>query len=322
MGDDDLIRSRVKLRHLALAAAVHRYGSIRRAAGSLKVTQPAATRALKELEHYLGTRLFDRSRTGVTPTLYGERFVARAHRILRDVETSAAEIRDLKEGHAGQIKVGVGPTGATSIFPKAVRRLWAESPSVKIAAIQAPYARLVPDLLAGDLDIVISRLVDASNQPGLVQEALYQDPIAIVCAPDHPLLRRKALELRDLVDQDWILPYGATQFRDNLSDAFCVAGLQAPKPKLESGSIMVTRSFLQHTQMIAGMPLLAARTEEEMGALGILPVRINTKVTPVGVTTRADSVHMPAMLAFMDHLRAVARDYDQWIGNTRFGHAA
>jgi DNA-binding transcriptional LysR family regulator len=307
--EPDFVNPRVKLRQLALAVAVHEAGSIRRGAEKLNITQPAATRSLRELEQSLGTTLFRRTRAGATPTLHGDMFVERASRILRDVQSSADEIQDLKEGSAGRISVGVGPTAAASIFPRAASLLWQKTSAITITAVQGPNEQLIPALMAGELDIVIGRLVDASQQPNLRQEVLYKDPIAIVCANDHPLTKRKNLELRQLLDQDWIMPYQAFEFRSDLADAFYIAGLEPPKPKFESATTILTVSFLRHTNMIAGMPSLVARNEQDMGAITILPVKIKSKVTPAGMTLRADSAPSPAAAAFIDELRLAAREY-------------
>lgn len=309
MAEAEFIVPQVKLRHMALAVAVHETGSIRQAAEKMHVTQPAATRALRELERFLGSTLFNRTRSGATPTLFGDRFVERAGRILRDVQNSTDEIRDLRDGLAGRIGVGVGPTAATSVFPRAASALWKKTSAITITAIQGPNEQLIPALQSGELDIVIGRLVDASLHSNLRQEVLYRDPIVIVCANDHPLTEHKKLELSQLMDQDWILPYQAREFRVDLADAFHVAGLMPPQPKFESTAPTITVSMLRHTNMVAGMPLLAAKNEHDLGAITILPIDLNSKITPAGLTLRADITPSPATEAFIEELRLVAADY-------------
>ena len=71
-------RSRLKTRHLVLLSELGRHGSIAHAAVAAHMTQPAASKMLAEVEHLLGTPLFDRLPRGVTPTPYGEIMIRRA----------------------------------------------------------------------------------------------------------------------------------------------------------------------------------------------------------------------------------------------------
>ena len=71
------VRARLKTRQLLLLAAMEEEGNVRRAADVLGMTQPAASRLLKELEDMLGVSLFDRTPHGMHATLYGAHFVAK-----------------------------------------------------------------------------------------------------------------------------------------------------------------------------------------------------------------------------------------------------
>jgi DNA-binding transcriptional LysR family regulator len=71
----DRIGRRVKLRDLHILLAVSKTGSMIRAAGQLSISQPVISKAISELEHTLGVRLFDRTAQGVEPTAYGQAFI-------------------------------------------------------------------------------------------------------------------------------------------------------------------------------------------------------------------------------------------------------
>jgi len=66
---DDHIGRRLRLRDLRVFFAVVEFGSIAKAAIQLRVSQPAVSQVIADLEHTLGVRLFDRSSRGVEPTL-------------------------------------------------------------------------------------------------------------------------------------------------------------------------------------------------------------------------------------------------------------
>jgi DNA-binding transcriptional LysR family regulator len=66
------IRARLKTRQLLLLVALAEEGNIHRAAQVLNMTQPAASKLLKELEEVLEVTLFERLPRGMQPTWYGE----------------------------------------------------------------------------------------------------------------------------------------------------------------------------------------------------------------------------------------------------------
>ena len=68
----------ISLRHLKSALFVTEHKNVTRAANKLNRSQTAITKAISELESALDTRLFDRSSSGMMPTVYGE---ALAHRV-------------------------------------------------------------------------------------------------------------------------------------------------------------------------------------------------------------------------------------------------
>src|ERR1700712_3870748 len=89
---DWFIRARLKLRPLQLLAALDDQRNLARAAATLSVTQPAASKLLAEIETMLGTILFDRLPRGMEPNLYGEVLVRRARSVLIELEAAAKEL--------------------------------------------------------------------------------------------------------------------------------------------------------------------------------------------------------------------------------------
>src|SRR6188768_4293666 len=92
------LRSRLKARQLALLVAIAEYRSLRQAAEHIAVTQPAATRMLKELEDALGVPLFDRFAWGMQATVYGETMVRYARGMLTELSEARDEIAALAAG--------------------------------------------------------------------------------------------------------------------------------------------------------------------------------------------------------------------------------
>ena len=101
------VRGRLKTRQLMLLAAMEEEGNVRRAADSLGITQPAASRLLKELEDMLGVSLFDRTPHGMLATMYGEVMIRHARMVLSNLSHAHDEISALRAGLTGQDRKSV-----------------------------------------------------------------------------------------------------------------------------------------------------------------------------------------------------------------------
>ena len=100
------IRARLKTRQLLLLMALEEEGNIHRAAQVLNMTQPAASKLLKELEDMLGVPLFDRLPRGMRATWYGETMIRHARMALASLSQAHDEIEALKSGRFGQVSIG------------------------------------------------------------------------------------------------------------------------------------------------------------------------------------------------------------------------
>src|SRR5262245_45579476 len=119
---DWYLRTRLKMRQVRLLVALDEHRNMHRAAASISVTQPAATRLLGDLEKLLGLRLFERTARGITPNAYGESMVRHARVILSALDHSRDELNALLMGTAGKIVVGGLLVAAPVLVPRAVAK--------------------------------------------------------------------------------------------------------------------------------------------------------------------------------------------------------
>src|SRR5258706_16481683 len=100
--------------------AVTETGSIRAAARSLGLTQPALTKSLRQLEAELGAVLVTRSVRGIVPTDLGQAFLARARSIDGDLRRAKEEIAQMQGSREGALSVGASTAPAMGVLPRAV----------------------------------------------------------------------------------------------------------------------------------------------------------------------------------------------------------
>src|SRR5688572_14283079 len=89
---DDHIGRRLRLRDLRVFFAVVQAGSLAKAAVQLRVSAPAVSQVIADLEHAVGVRLFDRSRRGVEPTVYGRALLTRGRAAFDELRQGIRDI--------------------------------------------------------------------------------------------------------------------------------------------------------------------------------------------------------------------------------------
>lgn len=301
-----LARSRLRLRQLLLLRALGEQRNLHRAAAALAIAQPAATRLIKELEQTLGVPLFERSRKGMTPTIYGEAMIRHANLVIADLEAAREEIGALAAGGSGSITVGATTSIAPVLLPRALARVKGERPGLRIAIQEGNQEPLVAALARGELDIALVRAAPGASFPGLRYELLYSEGFCIVASLRHRLARAKSLTLDDLADESWILPPEPVPLRQQLDALFLSGTGRKPGNPIESVSIFTNQTLLQEAPLLAIMPETTARQFARQRLLSILPVALKGLVGPVALVMREPSRPSPAVASLVTALRAEA----------------
>lgn len=297
---------RLTIRHLRLAVAIAEEKNLVRAAKRLNTTQSAVTKSLQEAEALLEVSLFDRTSRGTTPTIYGNALVAHARLVMAQLTRAAEEISDLRDGSGGHITVGTLISASADLLPKAIAKLRRERPKLVVSIMEGTHDVLMPALRLGELDVVVGRLPEFREREELLQEVLFTDVACVVVRAGHPLVRKGALGLQDLMGRDWILPTRGTTLRRQIDKAFRDVGVEPPLHAVESVSLLTNRRLLVDADYLGILPWQAARRDAEAGQIAVLPIVLQTTVNPVGMTIRANARLSPAADLLLRTLRVVA----------------
>ena len=203
-----------QLRYLVALARERHFG---RAAESSFVTQSTLSAGIQELEQLMGVALVDRTQRGVTFTPLGEDLVGRAERVLRAAEDFAAAAEAAKEPLSTPIRMGVIPTVAPFLLPRALPELRRAHPALKLYLKEDLTARLVEDLHAGRLDLLLLALpCDAGDVETVV---LFDDPFLFACRRDSPLCGAAPVSPQALADAPLLLLEDGHCLRDHALEA-------------------------------------------------------------------------------------------------------
>ncbi len=216
------VLTRLKLKQLRLLIAVEKHSSILHAARELNLSQPAATKLIKDLEADFGVLLFERTNRGVVPTIYGEALARHGKLIFTQISHAAQELDDLSEGSGGRIVIGTLLAASAELLPRTIERVLEQKPNLSIKIQEGTNEVLMPALRSGDLDLVVGRLPTHRHRDELQQERLYDERIIAITRTDHPIQSRKRVTFADLMDYGWILPPQETTLRRQIDLVFSI----------------------------------------------------------------------------------------------------
>ncbi len=124
----DRVGRRLKLRDLHIVLAVAESGSMAKAAADLAISQPSVSKAIAEVEHVLGLRLFDRGPKGIEPTAYGRALVKCGVAVFDELRQGVKKLEFLVDPAAGELRIGCNETLAAGFVSAIIERLSRQYP--------------------------------------------------------------------------------------------------------------------------------------------------------------------------------------------------
>ena len=298
------LASRLKLRQLALIVAIDQRRSLRQAASDVAITQPAATRLLRDLEDAVGLPLFTRHAWGMQTTAYGETLVRHARSLLTQLGEARNELSALAAGATGHLRIG-GVTGAVpDLLAPAIRRMRAERPGVKLFVLVNTSEVMLAALRQGTLDMAVCPLPPDADLADLEVTSLANEPLRIVARAGHPLTRRRSIPLAALASASWLLQTADSPLRRDVDAMLAGAGLRMPADIVETVSIVATLALLQESDAITVMPQALARHYARFRMVAELAVKLPAPSSRYELVTRARRELSPAAQAFVGTLTA------------------
>jgi LysR family transcriptional regulator of abg operon len=295
----------VRITQLRNLLAVADAGSIRGAARSLNVSQPALTRSIRQLEAELHAQLLDRSGRGVAPTSSGKALLARARTIYSELERAREEQAQLAGASAGAVAFGVVPQAAIHIVPAALAQFRSEHPNTDVRIVDGLAYVLLPQLREGSLDFVIGSRPQGPFDGRLRFQPLFTNQIVVGARRGHPL--RKVRSLRELVEAQWVIymPPGWTGAM--IPDIFVKNALEPPRSVVRCESYVAFLTILAGTDLVA--PLSRRLFEQPIARsfFEAFDVKERLPEFSIGLFQRADSPPTPVVANMLTAVRVAAR---------------
>jgi DNA-binding transcriptional LysR family regulator len=303
----DRIGIRMKLHDLHVLMAVVQAGSMSKAAALLHTTQPAISRSIAELERTIGVRLLDRNPQGVQPTAYGRALLDGGAAVFDDLRQAMKNIEFLADPNAGEVRIGSSVLLAASFIPALVDRLSRRYPRMMFHIVTGYMETLHRELSERNVDLLVVRRFGPIVDERLDFEFLFDEPFVVAAGAQNPWVRRRRIELAELVSESWVLPPPGSVIGSIAMEAFRASGLDYPRTTVVTDSPQVRISLLATGRFVTIFPASALRFPARRPEIKVLPIELPMARLPTEIVTLKDRALSPGAQLFIDCAREVAK---------------
>ena len=260
-----------ELRYVVAVARERHFG---RAADACFVSQPTLSIGIKKLEEELGVSIFERASNEISLTHVGEQIVAQAARILEEAASIKIIAQQSGDPLGHPLRLGAIYTVGPYLLPQIIPLLRKSAPAMQLI-VQESYTGDLRELLKrGKLDVIIISL--PFSEPGVVTQALYDEPFQLAMPADHPWTKEKTIAPEKLGDETVLLLGAGHCFRDqvlkicpSLGNTQTASGIQQT---LEGSSLETIRYMVTSGVGMTVLPSTACvPTREENRMLAFRP---------------------------------------------------
>ena len=223
---------------------VAKYKNITQAADVLMSNQPNVSRAISNLEHELGCRLFMRSNRGVTLTPEGQRLFNRVSVAHQQLKAAEQELSDAKSLKNGIVSIGVSETALNAVLLPRLQKFHTLYPGIRIHISSVTTSQAITSLKAGLVDFAVV------TTPLNISRPLKEIPLVtirelLVGGPRFQYLTKAILKLEDLQNYPLIFLNSQTNTRDFYNQFFFEHGLTL-LPEIETATTDQILPMIKH----------------------------------------------------------------------------
>lgn len=264
-----------------LQAIVENNLNVTEAAERLFTSQPGVSKQVKLLEQELGLEIFHR--TGkhfahVTPA--GQKILARAENILKEVENIRAMAEEFRDEDRGSLSIATTHTQARYFLPPLITRFRERYPRVHLLIHQGNPEQIAQMAASGQVDFAIATEAIALHRE-LIMVPAYRWRHGLVVTPEHPLATAKPLTLGAVAEHPIVTYVHGFTGRGRLEQDFQQQGL-TPEIVLSAADSDVIKTYVR---LGLGVGIIAHMAFEE--------------------ATDTDLTYLPAEGLFSEHITRV-----------------
>jgi len=287
----------MRLEHLQAFLAVAATGSFQKAAQECNVTQSTISRQIQALESELGTSLFHRT-SQAKLTVAGDCLLPQARKISQAWAQAVQDIDTLMAGKQPELCVAAIQSVCAYFLPPILQQFCQVYPDVQLRVTALGSDRSLKVLRDGLVDVAIvmdNPLLTTGAE--MVVDVLYEEPIQVLMAADHPLSRAKAVAWAELVHQPQVMFKDGYGMQRLVKEQFQRYGVE-PKTVLELNTLEAFRGIVRQGQLIALLPQSALIDSQQDQTLAIRATEDPPLMRRVLLVTTQDRIDIPPIQRF------------------------
>jgi DNA-binding transcriptional LysR family regulator len=290
-------------RHLIQLAAVVQTGSVTEGASLLGLTQPAVSRTLVMLESRLGEPLFVKGRRPLRPTPLGLALAEHGQVMLSASRKASELVLSFRQGKSGLVRVGGTPFFMDALISGMIAEFQNLNPEVRVAQSYGYVAELRAAINADTIDLAVCPIDILDEGSGMKFQEVLPGRNVVACRATHPLLMRRKLDPRQLLDYPWIAPPPGSPLLADMQSLMLSLGATEIKVRYSGGSLTSAMNYMKATDALTILPhsvVFAYRGEKTITAL---PLKVPHPERALGLLFRSDASRVPAAEALANHIR-------------------
>lgn len=255
------------LRHIRIFLNVFQNNGITKAAQELHIAQPSVSLAVKEMEEYYGTKLFDRIGKKIYPTQNGRRLYDYALKICGLFDEANRSVKN--PDTLGEIRIGASITTGTKLLPDILKRYKTIRPEITVTAVVGNSDEIEKKVLANEIDVGFTEKQPQS--PEILAEPFGADRLCAVAARGGTLADAKRVTPEQLAREPFLTREKGSAVREITDAYFAVAGLTIT-PVMESTGTQALLNAAERGIGVAILPYLLAKERLDSGTLCEIPL--------------------------------------------------
>jgi DNA-binding transcriptional LysR family regulator len=271
--------------------------SFSRAAVRNSITQSAVSQQVKNLESRFKTQLLRRDGRFVLPTPAGRLFYERSRTIVDSFEQIQFEINSIDQEMVGSLRVATIYSVGLYEISVVVKSFLKQYPKVNLHVEYSKGARVYEDCLQGVIDLGIVTYPEPRG--GIRIIPLPADQLILICAPDHPLAKRRQIDIRHLNGENYIAFEKGLASQRALDQIFRECDIEV-RTVMEFDNIETIKRSVEIGAGVSIVPLLSVQKEVQNGLLAQVGFTDKNFYRPLGIIVRAKAPLSPAARKFIE----------------------
>jgi DNA-binding transcriptional LysR family regulator len=264
------------------------------------ITQSAVSQQLKTLETRFGIPLLVRDGRAVFPTEAGRLLFDAAREILNRFNQMQSDLKSAGQEMVGSLRVATVYSVGLYEMTRPIRAFLKAHPRVSLHIEYSPAGRVYEAVVSGAADLGI--VTYPKPRKGIDVIALPADRLVLICSPEHPLARRRRIDIKGLGGQDVVAFMRDVPSREAMEKMLATHGVEV-RVAMEFDNIETVKRAVEIGAGVAIVPLLSVQREVESGALVQLHFQGREFFRPLGAIVKSRRSLAPAIQKFVELLQ-------------------